>query len=326
MTKLNIYAGFDVSKAFFDVCILDQDGQQHSRQISFDKPGLEALVAFLPKSAYCIMEATGAYHSRLAFYLYQTGYRVSVVNPLVIKRYAQMKLLRAKTDRADARLIACFGKDQHPDLWEPPAPYLIKLQHLQALQHQMTKHCTALKCQREAFNHASQMDKEIKKMLDKAIGHVNNQIELIDKRIEQIIEQYHKQLLQKLISIPGIGKKTAAMLIVISDAFKKFENYKQLSAYIGLSPRIYRSGSSIKGKSAICKMGMGRARALLYLCAWSAKRNNSSCKMLFERLVARGKSKRLALIAVANKLIKQVFAIAIHNTLYKPDYQKNICF
>ena len=71
---------------------------------------------------------------------------------------------------------------------------------------------------------------------------------------------------------------------------------------------------------------MSRTRALLYVCAWSACKCNVSCKELYERLVQKGKPKKLALIAVANKLIKQAFAIATQNVVYDPNYQKNICF
>ena len=147
----------------------------------------------------------------------------------------------------------------------------------------------------------------------------------IASRIDLLITKHHAALMQSLTSIPGMGKKTATMLIVVSDGFKKFASAKQLSAYVGLSPRIYQSGSSVKGRARICKMGMSRVRTLLYLCSWSAKRYNNACRELYERLVTKGKSKRLALIAVANKLLKQAFAIATTNTFYNDHYKKNIC-
>lgn len=324
MAKLNIYAGFDISKASFDVCLLNQ-GQHQCRHLSFTKTGLAFLLTWLPKTAHCVMEATGPYYLRLAVCLYQNGYRVSVVNPLVIRRYGQMRLLRAKTDKADAKLIASYGQEQHPGVWHPPAAYLIKLQQLQALQQQFTKHSSALLCQKQAFLEGGLMDKETNRFLDKAIAHVQNQLALLDNQVQQLLEAHHPEMLRNLTSIPGIGKKTAAVLIVLSEGFTKFTTSRQLAAYVGLSPRIYQSGTSIKGRGAICKMGMGRIRALLYVCAWSAKTCNRSCVELYERLVEKGKSRRLALIAVANKLLKQAFAIATHNSLYQPNYSKKIC-
>lgn len=324
MTNVKIFAGFDVSKKFFDVCILNE-GKEQVQQFMYDKEGLTALTNILPSTTQCIMEATGPYYLKLAFHLYQQGFRVSVVNPLVIKRFSQMRLLRAKTDRADAKMIAAYGQVEQPDLWQPPADYVIKLQQLDALLKQLQKHHSSLLCQREAFTASGMVDKEMKQLLQKSITHLDKQIAGITKRMEVIIAEHHQQMLNNIISIPGLGKKTAIVLIVLSSGFRKFSNYKQLSAYIGLSPRTYESGTSVKGRARICKMGMSRIRALLYVCAWSAKRCNKACMELYDRLIEKGKSKRLALIAVANKLIKQVFAIATKNETYQINPTKNIC-
>ena len=126
----------------------------------------------------------------------------------------------------------------------------------------------------------------------------------------------HPELFERIKSVPGIGKRTAMMLIVVTDGFTKFENSKQLSAYIGLCPRIFESGTSVKGKSRICKMGMGRMRALLYLCAMRAKQCNLGCRTMFERLKAKGKNGKLILIALANKLLRQVFAMGTGQNYY----------
>lgn len=324
MTNLTIFAGFDVSKRFFDVCF-SINGQEHIKHFIYDSPGLADLIEWLPQQCHCVMEATGAYHLKLACHLYEHGFTVSVVNPLVIRRFAQMRLSRAKTDKADARMIAAYGITEHPPAWQPPAAYMIKLQQLEALLQQMHKQRAALVCQSEAFSATAMMDREIKDFLDSAIAYLDSQIEQLNKRMEAIIKAHHQQMLSNIISIPGVGKKTAIVLMVLSDCFKKFSNYKQLIAYLGLSPRIYQSGTSVKGKASICKMGMSRARAMLYVCAWSAKRCNKGCKELYDRLVSKGKAKRLALIAVANKLVKQAFAIATTNSIYQPNYSKNIC-
>jgi transposase len=324
MANLKTFAGFDVSKNSFDVCILINQ-KEHSKRFVYDKEGLKNLVNWLPIDSHCVMEATGPYYLKLAYYLHEHGFTVSVVNPLVIRRFCQMRLVRAKTDRADAKMIAAYSVTEQPSAWQPPADYIIKLQQLDAVLQQLQKQRTALLCQTEAFTAGGMMDKEMKQFLQKAIEHLDKQIVHLTERIEVIIEEHHQQMLNNIISIPGIGKKTAIILLVLSDCFKKFNNYKQLSAYIGLSPRIYESGSSVKGKVKICKMGMSRIRALLYVCACSAKRCNKSCKDLYERLLTKGKSKRLALIAVANKLIKQVFAIATNNRTYEASYSKNIC-
>ena len=324
MTKVKNVAGIDISKKFFDVCMI-VNGEYQQKKFSNDQQGIKAVSEWLAKDAHCVMEVTGVYYLRLALYLQQHDFAVSVVNPLVIKRFSQMRLIRAKTDKADAKMIALYAIAEQPDLWTAPHKYAVTLQQLDAIDEQLGKQHTALANQLEAFTQSGMMEKETKQFLLKSIKSISQQRKHIEKKIEELIQKYHGEMMQHLTSIPGLGKKTAAMLIVISDGFKKFESSKQLCAYIGLSPRIYESGSSIKGKSKVCKMGMSRVRALLYVCAWSAKRYNNACRELYERLLAKGKPKKQALIAVAHKILKQAFAIALNREMFNSNYAKNIC-
>lgn len=316
MTNLNIFAGFDVSKSYFDISILSTGKIIRAAQFSNDEAGFLQLKAALPVNAHCIMEATGPYYLRLACWLYTEGFTVSVVNPLVIRRFAQMLLRRVKTDKADAAVIAEFGYMQQPKAWSPPAQYMVKLQQLDALKERMITQLTVLSNQLEAFSATGMMDKEVKNFIQKMITHQQKMLQQLEDKTQNIIKQYHQQMLINLTSIPGIANKTATVLISVTGAFTRFQNAKQLCAYVGMSPRIYESGSSIKGKARICKLGMSRVRALLYICAWSAKRHNKACAELYERLVAKGKAKKLALVAVANKLLRQAFAVATTNKPY----------
>jgi transposase len=275
------------------------------------------IIAKARTNYYIVMEASGPYYLRLATWLYEQGLSVSVVNPLVIRRFCQMKLCRAKTDKKDAQMIALYGKTEQPKLWQPDADYVLELRQLQAAVEGFNKSRTSIIRQKEAFLQSTVVSKETIKALNKAISAIEKEITVLENKMESLAKQYHEDMFKNLQTIPGFGKKTAMQLIVISGAFSKFSSSKQLSAYCGLSPRIYQSGTSVKGKARITKMGMGRIRALLYLCAWSAKRCNKTCKDLYDRLVEKGKSKRLALIAVANKLIKQAFAIATKGIPYQ---------
>jgi len=302
------------------------DGKEISNRFNYDKPGLSALIKWLPAGSHCVMEVTGPYYLKLAFRLYEHGFQVSVINPLVIRRFTQMRLKRTKTDKADARMIAAYGELENPGSWQPPAQYMVTLQHLDAMVEMLDKHRTALSNQLEAFSAGGMMEKDVKAILTHNIRQLDTQISKLEKRIDQIIASFHGKMLRRLTTIPGIGKKTATALIVSTGGFTRFRSSKQISAYVGLSPRIYQSGKSIKGKAGICKMGMSRIRAKLYLCSWSAKRYNKACKEMYERLIAKGKAKMVALIAIANKLIKQAFAIATKGTAYEPDYVKKICF
>lgn len=321
-----IYTGVDISKSYFDVAY-EQNGSKYHYRMTNDLAGFTKLLSLLDiKVHHVVMEASGPYYLKLATWLYDQQMAVSVINPLVIRRFCQMKLSRAKTDKKDALLIAQYGKTQQPPIWTPEPAYILELRQMQATLDQLNKSRTGLNKQIEAFDHNTATSKDNIKAIRIVINCIDLQITDIELKMQQLAELYHSTLYKQLQSIPGLGKKTALLLIVVSGGFKKFSNAKQLSSYFGLSPRIFESGTSVKGKAKITKMGMSRIRAMLYVCAWSAKKCNQACKEMYDRLVAKGKSKRLALIAVANKLVKQAFAIATQNTTYEPNYQKNICF
>jgi transposase len=319
------YTGIDISKTFFDVAI-EQHGRYVYYKLNNDESGFKALLKVLIPNSQVIMEASGPYYLRLANHLYTQGIAVSVINPLVIRRFCQMRMSRAKTDKKDARMIADYGKTERPSLWQPPQKFVVTLQQTEALLSKLTKEQTGLSNQLQSFEASGMLDSGLSKIIRGELRHKQSLIRLLTAKMESLAEQHYAEMLVNLQSIPGIGKKTAMMLIVLSGGFKRFDDHRKLSSYIGLCPRIFESGTSIKGKSRICKMGMSGIRAMLYICSWSAKRCNKACKDLYERLIAKGKAKKQALIAVANKLLKQAFAIATQKTKYQENYSKNICF
>jgi len=135
-----------------------------------------------------------------------------------------------------------------------------------------------------------------------------------------LVKQEQQVQLTLLTSIPGIGFKTALFVIVITEGFDKFENAKQLFSYVGIIPSIRESVSSVGGRSQISKVGNRKLRNLLFLCSCAACKQNKGCKEIYERIVNKGKSKKLALIAVSNKLIKQRFAITKFGNAYDEKY------
>lgn len=321
------YVGIDISKLTFDVAI-GKNGCYRYYKFSNSLEGFKHLVDVLEAGMdwWCVMEASGPYYLKLACYLENAGIAVSVINPLVIRRFCQMRLMKAKTDKKDAAMIAEYGKTEKPQAWQSEAAYIQQLRQMHAYVEQLDKGRTGFIRQMEAFKQNPAISKDIERSIAKSIKFIEAQISDIEKKMEAIVQAYHPQLHSQLQSIPGIGRKTSMMLIVVSGGFSKFSNSKQLSSYVGLSPRIYESGTSVKGKVRICKMGMSRVRAMLYICSWSAVKYNSSCKAMYERMVAKGKPKMVALIAVANKLLKQCFALATKHTVYEKNYLQKVCF
>jgi len=160
--------------------------------------------------------------------------------------------------------------------------------------------------------------------LKRQIKQIQKEIILLESYIESTIKENEPEMLTNLTSISGIGKKTALMLISSTNAFSTFENHKQLSAYFGLAPAERTSGTSIKGRSRITKKGNPLIRNHLFLCSFTAYKHNPQCKALYKRIVDKGKSKKLALIAVCNKLLKQAYAVAKSGIPYDPYYKSSL--
>lgn len=316
MKTIKKYVGIDISKEYFDVA-LPQENPYLYLQLPNTLKGFKELLKQLPPFCVVVMEASGPYYLQLATYLHEKGITVSVVNPLVIRRFCQMRMVRAKTDKKDAQMIAEYGKTEQPVAWEPPKEYILELKQMQAVSSQLKKHQNALQRQKEAFECSPAISQTALNSINTSLQTNIKEQKQLEQEMLQLIQQHHGKMHQNIQTIPGIGKKAALLLIAISNGFEKFHTAKQLCSYLGVCPRIYESGKSVKGKSKITKMGQGNLRAVLYLCSWSAIKHNKACKELYQRLLERGKPKMVALIAVVNKLIRQAFAIATKNQTYK---------
>lgn len=314
--------GIDTSKDFFDATAIEGDRVIFQKQFDNNVKGFNLFlkaIKYNPIELVCI-EATGPYHLRFALFLNENNFNISVVNPLVIKRYAQMKMSRAKTDKKDSYLIAFYAKEQKPELWTAPSEASLEIRQLDTHLELLMKHKRALANQLHAFKSRGAVVRGLEKQMEEQINQLNENIKKIERKIEVLVQSSYKEIAGQLKSIPGIGKKSAYMMIVSTNGFSTFDNYKQVISYFGLAPRHYQSGTSVKGKTRICKMGMSRVRKTLYMAAVTAIKYNKTCKDLYERLRTKGKSHDLAIIAVVNKLIKQSFAIAKNNTYYQFDH------
>ena len=313
--------GIDISKQVFDVSFLEENVWKH-KVLSNKLLGFEKLITFIEKEDIVVMEASGTYYLPLAEYLYSQGINVVVENPLSIKRYAQSRLKRAKTDKADSKVIAEYGKKNLDELslWNPESTPCIRIRQMHTRIQMIQKQTSQTYNQLEAFRSSGFLDEKLEIEMINSIEQLRLGKEMLESEIEKLALEEFEETIECLTSIPGIGMKTAIMLIVITDNFKKFEHHKQLIAFVGFSPRIYESGSSVRGRSNICKMGKSQIRKLLYLCSWSAKRWNKKCKEMYERLIKNGKAERVAKIALANKLLKQAFAIGKNKEKYREDF------
>ena len=315
------YIGIDIACDKFDVFFPTTSASKSLKTYSNNEAGWQQLIEGLSASDICVMEATGVYHLGLCLYLHNHNHSVCVVNPLSVKHFSRLKMKRAKTDKVDSVLLSEYGSMLKPKLWLPKAKQITDLQQLQTLCEQLIKQRTALKNQLQSFRLVPEFNLMSVETLEEIIEILDSQLKKLDSEIQGIIEQNYAVENKSLRSIPGIGPKTAAALLLITEGFTKFDNYKALIAYAGLAPRTFESGKSVKGASHICKLGARQLRKLLYECAHSAKRFNPVCKAVFDRLYhQKNKPFKVAMIAVANKLIKLAFAIVNSKSTFDIEY------
>ncbi len=316
MNKDSQYIGIDISMDTFSVSFADKQYAELANTGS----GFKKLLKKLPEEAHVVMEPTGPHHLKLALFPVEQKVKVSVVNALTIKRFAQMRLKITKTDKADAEMIRLYARWDNPELRCPPDEYLIEAKALQQPGLLLTKQSTALKNQKHSISR-SKGSKAALQIIERSIRQINRDIKKPDEQIESLVKRHMGNLLSVVTTVPGVGKKTAIALLIATNGFKHFDSAKQLSSFFGLAPTTGVSGSSIRGKSRISKSGNKEVRNLLFMCSFTAYKHNRACRELYERMVNKGKSPKLALIAVANKLLKQIIAISKSGIPYDPAYK-----
>lgn len=312
-----IVLGIDISKATFDAALLINDKFKHKK---FDnkRSGFLKLVDWLNlysvQKPHICMEATGIYGNALAIFLCEGGYLVSVVNPAQIKGFAAGELTRTKTDKADAKLIARFCYAMNPASWSPEPPHIRDLQalvrRLTALQDMFQQESNRLESATDAVQPSieslrTKIAEEIKLIKEKIKHHIDKNPDLRDK----------KKLLE---TIPGVGESTISQILAFMNV-EKFANAKKLSAFIGLNPKQHLSGSSVKGRSCLSKMGNAHLRKALFMPALVAKRYNPIIKAFCERLQMTGKSKMLIVGAVMRKLVHIIFGVLRSGKAFDPN-------
>ena len=318
------YVGIDVSKDDFVVAYRIENQAINTKAYENSKKGIKKFLKTINEDCWCIMEATGIYHLSIALAISKKEIEVSVVNPLQIKRFAQTKLSRTKTDKADAILIAEYGYRMKPKLYTAPEEFVQELRQLRSLVRMLKRNNGALSNQMHALQRRDNTNKSALKICKSVIKFNNKEIKKLEDEMEVIIKEHCKDLYNQLCSIPSISKITATAFIIVSNAFKNFDTAKEFACFIGISPCINESGSSVRGYRGISRIGDAHTRSTLYMCSMMAKVCNKGCKETFDRLVDRGKPKKLALIAVMNKLIKQAFAIVKSGNMYNENYQPKI--
>lgn len=313
--------GIDVAKDSLDVFLIN-GSQQAYKQCANDLGGYRDLVAWLKHKqadqAHACLEATGQYSDGVAEYLYEHGLAVSVINPARIKAYGRSRLLRNKTDKADAELIARFCAEQKPALWTPPPAHFKELQAL-------VRRLDDLQINLDQENNRLQSGTRSETVIAGLKTHITflrDQIEQVKQAIQDHIHQNSdlKKQQELLISIPGVGKLTAAKVLGEVRNISEFQDARQLAAYAGLTPKNFFSGSSVRKKSILTKTGNANLRKILYMPAISAKRWNPIIKAFCERLLASGHCPMEVIAAAMRKLLHIAYGILKSQRPFDPNH------
>lgn len=318
------YQGIDVSKATFDVAWWgDQDfPQMVTRAFPRTPKGVHDWLAYFEPGRLCdtavVMESTGGYCMELANWILEAcpRLRVAIANPFRTKSYGRSLGLRNKTDRVDARMLAKFGQERQPGAWVPLSPSQEALRTLTRTRSKLKSTRTAyrnrLKSKAGSSPVATQCQEELLAFLDR-------QIKELEKGIRDLAQKNPGlgQDLKLLMSVQGVGLITAASVLGAAGDLRRFGRRGELCAFLGASPRQFQSGTSVQGKTHMCRMGGKHVRAALYMAALATCRTKGPLGDFYRHLVAVGKPPRSALGALMRKLLVVMRAVLIQGKPYQ---------
>lgn len=326
---MSSFIGIDVSASSVDVVSCVQGRYSKARQFKQSPEGHKALIADLKalKPECIVLEATGVYYFDLAVALSDSGLPVAVINPKSAKHFAQVKLQNSKTDRLDAALLAEFARRMEPRLWTPPD------QHRQALRSLGRQINRLIGSRTQAKNrlHAMKATRSTPPLViedeQEAIDRLDLRVERLRKAAMQYLDQAPdlKRLYGHFCAAKGIGEASAmallAELAVLPDHLKS----GQVSRHAGLDVRLHQSGSSVQQAARISKAGNAYIRSALYMPALSAVQHDPKAKAFYTALVARGKTKKQALVAVMRKYLTGLWACLKTDTAFDSSWLFSSC-
>lgn len=329
MTPITVaWLGIDVAKDKLDCVLLNAAAKRKHKVVENDIQGFTDLTQWLtqhlpPDTAadaiHVVMEATGVYWEAVALHLADAGYRVSVVNPAQIKAHGTSRAVRTKTDKVDAALIADFAQTMKPALWRPPSPseraLRAQVMRLDGLIRMKTQELNRLPVAAEAVSDS--VARHIA-WLDAEIDHLTADIK---RNIHDDPDLRGKAAL--LDSIPGLGERTIPLLLSFIADITRFATARQVAAYAGLNPKLHESGSSVKGKPRLSKIGHASLRKALYMPAMVTLYRTAWGKSFRTRLSQAGKPAKLIIGAMMRKLLHVAYGVLKSAKPFDPTLHNN---
>jgi transposase len=306
--------GIDVSKTKFDICLIIES-KNSSKVFDNNASGFKSFLSWInskranlnEKPKICT-EATGSYMELLTEFMYDNGFAVSIVNPLLIKEFKSPKLCEHKTDKVDAQKIALYCRQNNPNVWKPQAREYRELRDvcriIAPLKVQLTQENNRLETRfiSEAAKNA------IEKVIER------EQIKNLENERKRIVSSSKEMTgnIEKIMKINGVGFVSACTIIAEAD-HNNFKDAKKFAAFFGITPLGFESGSSVKKKSRISKIGEKHVRSSLFMGAMSVKRHKRVFAPFISRLENRGKKPKQIICAIMQKIIHLIFGVLKNN-------------
>lgn len=313
-----VVVGIDVSKKDLSITMIVNDKSYYCN-ITNDTKGFKEFSKWLKlykvERVKACMESTGIYSLAFADYLFSQKHEVSIVNPACINAFAKSKLSRHKTDKVDSRIIAEYASKYELKAYVPTDPVILELRSLYncvlnlAGQHRQIKNYLEGK---------EQLAPAVIKTYEKLSSNLLKEIEKIENQMDQLLDDNPdiKEDIDNIQTIPGMGKKTAVAVVSLIANIRDFEDARQLAAFAGLTPREYQSGSSIRKRGKISKMGCCPLRKALYCPAMSAMQHNVLMKEFATKLKSKGKCGKVIVVAIMRKLLHIIFGVIKNKTTF----------
>ncbi|GAC1530963.1 MAG: IS110 family transposase [Chloroflexota bacterium] len=327
-TLYRVFVGVDIAAATATVVVMTGGIPGRPTTIKNTPQGYTGLQQELratgcaPADVLVVMEATGSYWIALATTLALAGFSVSVINPAQAHHFAKALLKRAKTDAVDAQTLARLAALLQPAPWTPPPTIYHELQQRLAQRDALQDVQRQVKNQLHALEQGVVIVAAVKHRMEALIATLANQITEVDDELASVIHQDAEWAAAdaRLQTIPGVGVLTAAWLLVTTLNFTICASPEEATAYAGLAPNPFQSGTSVRGRASIGHTGNRRLRKALYLATLSAAQSNPVIKAFYDRLRAAGKPMKVARCAAARKLLHLAWAVATKDQPFDPAY------
>lgn len=311
--------GLDVAKWLIEVCLLLSDGSLRKTTIDNSKHGFQKLLCWLHgldlSNIHVCLEPTGKYSRAIAAYLHATGMKISQVNSYTVMCHGRSKNYRSKTDRIDAYLLADFCLKENPPAWSPPAPSQTEISELQARIANVEEMIAQERNRLEAVDSSTVVRQDIEEHLA--------QLMVRKQRLEKASRELVKSepILANdfaiIKSIIGLGEKSTMRLLALV-RFDQFKIPSTVGCFAGLTPRQYRSGTSVYKRDCISRIGSTQLRKSMYFPAMVAMQYNPQMRCFAERLRKNGKPPKVIICAVMRKLLVLAATLIKRQEFYNP--------